>query len=331
MNLFGKKVTQFSELQNIPDNAILYIVYNGIDYKVTKANLLAGLSGGGGTTPTLQEVTDAGTVTTNDVQVAGIVLTDLTSLVGDIQIINSGAFELFVNTNSGVKPLLNLALGQIEVSSLNGKTVSIFTNTNGDSQLLAPVTTGIETIATESYVDFIASQFATTSQVVNVLKHNVTPNTLTASANTTETVLDNYDLGVGFLSNYDRLVIECNIIKNVAVNGGAQTFFYLSKVANSIAVGDAVKIATSTAIASGGGIGFFKRGLWRLNNKLYTKHPVTIANSNEEANANNIPVVALDDADIHNYRYLVVTSTYIGTGFPNTMQNNILVYKYPSI
>lgn len=328
MNLFGKKITQFSELQNIPDNAILYVVHNGKDYKVTKANLLAGLSGGGGTTPTLQEVTDAGTVTTNDVQVAGIVLSDLNALVGNFKIINDSGAIYILDQNAN--ELLQITSGQLQITGIGGS-VSFFSNDNGDSQLVAPITTQEETIATESYVDNIASQFATISQVVNVLKHNVTPNTLTASANTTETVLDNYDLGVGFLSNYDRLVIECNIIKNVAVNGGAQTFFYLSKVANSIAVGDAVKIATSTALASGGGIGFFKRGLWRLNNKLYTKHPVTIANSNEEANANNIPVVALDDADIHNYRYLVVTSTYIGTGFPNTMQNNILVYKYPSI
>ncbi len=328
MNLFGKKITSFSELQNIPDNAILYVVHNGKDYKVTKANLLAGLSGGGGTTPTLQEVTDAGTVTTNDVQVAGIVLTDLNALVGNFKIINDSGAIYILDQNAN--ELLQITSGQLQITGIGGS-VSFFSNDNGDSQLVAPITTQEETIATESYVDNIASQFATISQVVNVLKHNVTPNTLTASANTTETVLDNYDLGVGFLSNYDRLVIECNIIKNVAVNGGAQTFFYLSKVANSIAVGDAVKIATSTALASGGGIGFFKRGLWRLNNKLYTKHPVTIANSNEEANANNIPVVALDDADIHNYRYLVVTSTYIGTGFPNTMQNNILVYKYPSI
>lgn len=328
MNLFGKKITQFSELQNIPDNAILYVVHNGKDYKVTKANLLAGLSGGGGTTPTLQEVTDAGTVTTNNVQVSGIVLTDLNALVGNFKIINDSGAIYILDQNAN--ELLQITSGQLQITGIGGS-VSFFSNDNGDSQLVAPITTQEETIATESYVDYIASQFATISQVVNVLKHNVTPNTLTASANTTETVLDNYDLGVGFLSNYDRLVIECNIIKNVAVNGGAQTFFYLSKVANSIAVGDAVKIATSTALASGGGIGFFKRGLWRLNNKLYTKHPVTIANSDEEAIANNIPVVALDDADIHNYRYLVVTSTYIGTGSPNTMQNNILVYKYPSI
>ena len=180
MNLFGKKITQFSELQNIHDNAILYVVHNGKDYKVTKANLLAGLSGGGGTIPTLQEVTDAGTVTTNDVQVAGIVLSDLTSLVGDIQIINSGAFELFVNTNSGLKPILNLTLGQIEISSLSGETVSIFTNTNGDSQLLAPVTTGIETIATESYVDFIAS---ICYNITSSKYEHITPNTLTAHHN----------------------------------------------------------------------------------------------------------------------------------------------------
>jgi len=315
MNLFGKKVTQFSELQNIPDNAILYIVYNGIDYKVTKANLLAGLSGGGGTTPTLQEVTDAGNSTSNFIRI--------TTQYGST--LNSESIALQDDGGVGTIRLRN--------DNPNDKySYIVAASGNNDVVFVLPsAPTGTETIATESYVDFIASQFATTSQVVNVLKHNVTPNTLTASANTTETVLDNYDLGVGFLSNYDRLVIECNIIKNVAVNGGAQTFFYLSKVANSIEVGDAVKIATSTALASGGGIGFFKRGLWRLNNKLYTKHPVTIANSNEEANANNIPVVALDDADIHNYRYLVVTSTYIGTGFPNTMQNNILVYKYPSI
>lgn len=323
MNLFGKKITQFSELQNIPNNAILYVVHNGKDYKATKANLLTGLSGGGGSIPTLQEVTDAGTVTTNDVQVAGLSLTDTTGLLGNIIFTNGGALELFIQNNQNLIPLLQLVLGQLQICGAGGN-ISFYTNQNGNSQLVAPVTTQPETIATREYVNSL-------SKGITVLKHNVTPNTLTASANTTETVLDNYDLGVGFLSNYDRLVIECNIIKNVTVNGSAQTFFYLSKVANSIAVGDAVKIATSTALASGGGIGFFKRGLWRINNKLHTKHPVTIANSNEEANANNIPVVALNDADIHNYRYLVVTSTYIGTSAPNTMQNNILVYKYPVV
>jgi hypothetical protein len=63
-----KKLTILnSYIGSLPDDALLYVVIDGVSYKTTKSALLAGI--GGGTTPNFQEVTDVEAVTTNAVTI----------------------------------------------------------------------------------------------------------------------------------------------------------------------------------------------------------------------------------------------------------------------
>ena len=62
-----KKLTILnSYIGSLPDDALLYVVVGGVSYKITKAELLEGISGG--TTPNFQQVTDVEGITTNSVR-----------------------------------------------------------------------------------------------------------------------------------------------------------------------------------------------------------------------------------------------------------------------
>jgi hypothetical protein len=164
-----------------------------------------------------------------------------------------------------------------------------------------------------------------------ILKNNFTPNTLTAPI-TTETIVDNYDLGVEFLAVGESLVLNAELVKNVAVSGTANTFFYLSKVSNSIAIGDAVRIATSAGLGTGNGSVPIIRTFHRKSTSILSGRVVgTTALLSDALAISNIPINIINDATLSDYRFLIVSSTYSGTSAPNTIQTNIVLTKNPVV
>jgi hypothetical protein len=169
------------------------------------------------------------------------------------------------------------------------------------------------------------------STTPTILKNNFAPNTLTALI-TTETIVDNYDLGIGFLEVGESLILNAELVKNVAVSGNAQSFFYLSKVSNSIAIGDAVKIATSAILGVGNGSAPVVRTFHRKSTSILSGRVVgTTALLSDALAISNIPQNLINDVNLSDYRYLIVASTYSGTSSPNTIQTNVILTKNPVV
>lgn len=82
------KLSQLPELITIPDDAVIYLVHNGVSYRVTKENLVGT---GPGATPTLQQVTEQinGNTTTFPLVLGGLTIADklnfITALISQIR------------------------------------------------------------------------------------------------------------------------------------------------------------------------------------------------------------------------------------------------------
>lgn len=163
-----------------------------------------------------------------------------------------------------------------------------------------------------------------------ILKNNFSPNVLTSNVSV-ETIVDNYDLGVGFLGIGESLNLYAEVVKNGGASGTASSFFYLSKVPNSISVNDAVKIATSIAISSGGGSNVVQRTFHRKSSSILSGRILGTTASITDVGAALNPQNIINDINLSNYRYLIVTSTYQGTGGGITMQTNVVLTKNPVI
>lgn len=164
-----------------------------------------------------------------------------------------------------------------------------------------------------------------------ILKNNFTPNTLTSNV-LTETIVDNYDLGVGFLNVGESLVLNAELIKINTTSGSAWSFFYLSKVANSISVTDAVKIATASPAGVGNGSTYVERIFHRKSTSILSGRVIgTTAQITDKLAINNVPIDLINDANLSNYRYLIVASTFTGTGGGFPMQTNIILTKNPVV
>jgi hypothetical protein len=195
-------------------------------------------------------------------------------------------------------------------------------NVDNTSDLNKPIST-----ATQTQLNLKSDKSTTPI----ILKNNFTPNTLTAPV-TTEAIVDNYDLGVGFLAVGESLSFEAVITKNTSVNGTIQSFLYLSKVSNSISVTDAVKIATSSGLGAGGGSVPFDRVFHRRTSSILScRIAGTTAASTDFGSLNNIAQNIINDVNLNDYRFLIVASTYTGTTGPNTMQTNIILTKNPVV
>lgn len=186
---------------------------------------------------------------------------------------------------------------------------------------------GITPNAVKLGLDLKANKATTIDPLIN----NFSPNTLTAPV-TIEAIVDNYSFGVGFLAVGETLNFEAVITKNTSVNGTIQSFLYLSKVANSISVTDAVKIATSSGLSSGGGSVPFERIFHRRTSSILScRIAGTTAATTDFTSLNNLAVNVINDVNLSDYRFLIVTSTYSGTGAPNTMQTNVILTKIPVV
>ena len=133
------------------------------------------------------------------------------------------------------------------------------------------------------------------------------------SIQTTELILNNYDLKVGRIRNYDVLEMRNHIVKSINTSGSSLFYVYLSKVSNDISVGNAVKIATALNLPSGAGTLPFQRDFWRVDNKLYSKVAGTNSVQTDAVQTGTLPIVLIDDVNIANFRYIIVTATYTGT------------------
>jgi hypothetical protein len=162
-----------------------------------------------------------------------------------------------------------------------------------------------------------------------ILKNNFTPNTLTSNV-TVETIVDSYDLGIGFLGVGESLNLYAELVKNMGTVGTAWSYFYLSKVANSTSVSNAILIATASPAITGQGSIFCERTFHRKSNAILSGRVLaSTAQITDKVAINNIPQNIINDVTLSNYRFFIVTSTFSGTGGGVTMQTNIILTKNP--
>jgi hypothetical protein len=214
------------------------------------------------------------------------------------------------------------------IPSISGLATESYANAKVEDTIVNDVT---DKAPSQNAVFDALSLKADKSTTPIILKNNFTPNTLTAPV-ATEAIVDNYDLGVGFLAVGESLNFEAVITKNTSVNGTIQSFLYLSKVSNSISVTDAVKIATSSSLGAGGGSVNFERIFHRRTSSILScRIAGTTAASTDFASLNNLAQNIINDVNLNDYRFLIVASTYTGTTGPNTMQTNIILTKNPVV
>jgi hypothetical protein len=132
------------------------------------------------------------------------------------------------------------------------------------------------------------------------------------------------------LSEHSKLFHE--IVKNNTTSGTAWSFFYLSKVANSISATDAILIATCNPSAAGGGTTFLERTFHRKSNAILSGRVLaSTAQITDKVAINNLPANIINDVTLSDYRFLIVASTYTGTSGGVTMQTNIILTKNPVV
>lgn len=226
----------------------------------------------------------------------------------------------------------NIGTTAINFVEFGGSTVSNATDLlAGISKLYNAIGSEVDGGITPNAVKVGLGLKADKSKTQVILKNNFTPNTLTSNV-TTETIVDNYDLGVGFLGVGESLSLYAEMVKNIGGIGTAWTFFYLSKVGNSISATDAVKIATANPAASGVGTSVVVRTFHRKSTSVLSGRIAggTPAIS-DVGSINNVPLNIINAVDLSDYRFLIITSTYTGTGGGLTMQTNIILTKNPVV
>jgi len=249
-----------------------------------------------------------------------------------------GTNEILGRLSSGSSNIEGLSVAQVKTlldlsgTNTGDNATNTTSNAYADGKVTDAIVDGVTTVAPSQNAVFDALALKvdkTTTQVI--LENNFSPNILTSNV-TVETIVDSYDLGIGFLGVGESLNLYAELVKNSGTSGTANTFFYLSKVTNSISVTDAVKIATAQGLSSGVGSITCERTFHRKSTAILSGRVTgTTASITDKVSLNNIPLNLINDANLSDYRFLIVASTYSGTGGGLTMQTNIILTKNPVV
>lgn len=142
------KVSAMTFLDTVPDNAKIYVVVPGdtVPYYTTKAALLAGIGSGSGT---LQQVTENGNETDQP-----IVFKDINAFADWRLQIDVGEFWLYRHDGSDFQEKFRIETEGISFFDDDGNfKFWLKKPASGTSNLVAPETTGEETIATRPWVE----------------------------------------------------------------------------------------------------------------------------------------------------------------------------------